>query len=93
MTREQFIEKWSDHCGLGKYEKMDFECDLTSLFNLRTEEGLIDIEYLRSWHPELSDEELESLLKFSQGQTISYKECYGDGSIMYPMWEKWRAEQ
>lgn len=56
------------------------------------EDGLIDIEYLRSWHPELNDEELESLLKFSQENSISYQECYGDGSIIYPLWEKWRAE-
>lgn len=44
--------------------------------------------YLKELHPTLSDKEIVSLLEFSKSKTITFKSCYGDGSIIYPMWEK-----
>ena len=51
--------------------------------------SLISAEYLKGLHPELTLKECESLKAFSNNKTIAHKECYGDGSIMYP---KWKAE-
>lgn len=48
----------------------------------------INVEYLMSLHPELTKEDAESLKEFSNSKTIEYKECYGDGSIMYPRWKQ-----
>jgi len=50
----------------------------------------ISTEYLIELHPELSKEEAESLYKFSRTQTIRRKECYGDGSIIYPKWKEYK---
>ena len=51
--------------------------------------SLISAEYLKGLHPELTLKECESLKAFSNNKTIYHKDCYGDGSIMYP---KWKAE-
>ena len=39
-------------------------------------------------HPELTYNEAEDLMKFAKSKTITHEECYGDGSIIYPMWKK-----
>lgn len=51
-------------------------------------EPFINVEYLMNLHPELTKEDAESLKEFSNSKTIEYKECYGDGSIMYPLWKQ-----
>lgn len=51
---------------------------------------LLSVEYLMQIHPALHEESAELLLKYCKENTIIYKSCYGDGSIMYP---KWRKEQ
>ena len=48
----------------------------------------INAEYLMELHPELNKEEAESLKEYAASRTIEYKECYGDGSIIYPKWKK-----
>ena len=48
----------------------------------------INTEYLMELHPELNKEEAESLKEYAASRTIEYKECYGDGSIIYPKWKK-----
>ena len=39
-------------------------------------------------HPELTYSEAESLMEFAKSKTITHEECYGDGSIIYPMWKE-----
>lgn len=71
----------------GKYK----ECLVKGCNNLKCKyhpEGLLNVEYLITKHPELNNQQAESLLRFSKEKTIVYKGCYGDGSIMFPMWEK-----
>ena len=47
----------------------------------------ISVGYLMKLHPELSTEDAISLEQFAISKTIRYKECYGDGSIIYPKWK------
>lgn len=54
-------------------------------FNIE-EDSLLSIKYLKFLHPELNNKKLKSLLTFCRQHTISHKECYGDGSIMFLMW-------
>lgn len=49
---------------------------------------LLSVNYLMQVHPNLSEEGANSLLEFAKSHTIRYKECYGDGSIIFPMWNK-----
>jgi hypothetical protein len=39
-------------------------------------------------HPEISIAEAFELLEFAEENTITYKTCYGDGSIICPLWKK-----
>lgn len=39
-------------------------------------------------HPELTYDEAASLMEFAKSKTITHDECYGDGSIIYPMWKE-----
>lgn len=48
----------------------------------------INAEYLMGLHPELNIEEAESLKEYANSHTVRYRECYGDGSIMYPQWKE-----
>ncbi len=48
----------------------------------------ISVDYLMGIHPELNREEAESLKEYANSHTIRYKDCYGDGSIMYPRWKE-----
>jgi hypothetical protein len=49
-------------------------------------DDLIDVNFLRSLHPELSEYDAFTLMIFCFQRTIAHKECYGDGSIMFPLW-------
>lgn len=49
---------------------------------------LLTAEDLIKIHPELSDFDSINLLEFAKSKTIHHKSCYGDGSIIYPMWLK-----
>lgn len=49
---------------------------------------LITETFLLESHPELSPEEAANLREFLVDNTITHKECYGDGSIMYPKWKE-----
>lgn len=49
--------------------------------------GFLTVTYLRLLHPELTEEQAMSLLKYCKENTIRHKECYGDGSIMLPKWK------
>ncbi len=42
--------------------------------------------YLQEQHPELTDNQLISLLDFCKTNTITHIECYGDGEIMFKKW-------
>ncbi len=44
-------------------------------------------DYLMELHPELNKEEAEDLKQYASSLTIRLKECYGDGSIIYPKWK------
>jgi hypothetical protein len=50
--------------------------------------GLLTVDYVMRKHPELNEEQAKSLVQFSVKHTIRMKECYGDGSIMYPLWKE-----
>lgn len=47
----------------------------------------ISTDYLMGLHPELNRKEAESLKEYANSNTIRYRECYGDGSIIYPRWK------
>ena len=42
-------------------------------------------EYLQQTH-RIDIDEARLLCMFANTHTIRYKECYGDGSIIFPMW-------
>tara|TARA_R110002050_G_scaffold20400_1_gene57804 strand:+ start:135 stop:350 length:216 start_codon:yes stop_codon:yes gene_type:complete len=48
----------------------------------------ITVEYLMEMHQELNKKQAISLYNFSINETIKYIECYGDGSIIYPLWKR-----
>lgn len=52
---------------------------------------MLSARYLMVVHPEINNDQAERLLIFCKERTISHKECYGDGSIMYPMWKESNA--
>lgn len=78
MTKEEIIRAEAD---------LFFHTVLKSSFldGVGDDEWLT-IEYLMQLH-EISEEEAQSLLTFSKSQTINLKGCYGDGSIIFPMWK------
>lgn len=45
----------------------------------------INPEYLQEIH-NISLDEAKLLCRFANSHTIRYKSCYGNGSIIYPMW-------
>ena len=49
--------------------------------------GILLPTKLMQIHPELNYSEAESLMEFAKSKTIRHEECYGDGSIIYPMWK------
>ena len=49
---------------------------------------LITVDYLLRVHPEITTIEAMSLLVFSKSKTIKLQGCYGDGSIIFPLWKK-----
>jgi len=49
-------------------------------------ENILSVNYLMELHPELSHYDAFTLMIFSFDHTIVHKECYGDGSIMFPLW-------
>lgn len=49
-------------------------------------EYYLTAEYLKTIHPELTMTECTLLLEFCKANTITYRSCYGDGSIMFPKW-------
>lgn len=51
----------------------------------------ISPEYLMDLH-KIGKEEATLLWQFSISNTIRYKECYGDGQIIYPMFKKALSE-
>ena len=48
----------------------------------------ITAEWLCNIHPELNIARAGDLKRFCTEKTIVNKECYGDGSIMYPKWKE-----
>lgn len=48
--------------------------------------------WLMEVHPSLIAEEAEEYRRFCQRSTIVFKGCYGDGSIMWPKWNAFKAE-
>lgn len=48
----------------------------------------ITSEWLKTIHPQINDEQAESLLKFCHDNTIRYQECYGRGESLFEKW-KW----
>lgn len=55
-------------------------------------EGMVTAEWLMEKHPELTPEEAEEYRLFCKANTIVFKGCYGDGSIMWPLWVSFREE-
>lgn len=52
----------------------------------RLDPSLITPMWLMEQHHGLTEDEAELLLLFCWSYTIRFKECYGDGSIMFPLW-------
>lgn len=50
--------------------------------------SLITVEWLMQLHPELDPEQAEEYRRFCRSKTIVFKECYGDGSIMWPKYQE-----
>ena len=77
-------------------EMLDIEIDENKLsrdmlihatyLKVKFDNPLITEEYLMTIHPDLTFLQAGSLIEFCNGYRIRYKECYGDGSIMYPKW-------
>jgi hypothetical protein len=67
---------------------------LAALINAKEEENpkKLSVPYLMKLHPELSEQEAAEYLAFCKSKTISYKECYGDGSIMMPEWKEYKSK-
>jgi hypothetical protein len=70
-------------CGLTTKQATD---KLLDLFSVKG--SLLVPTTLMRIHPELTYDEAESLMEFAKSKTIIHEECYGDGSIIYPMWEE-----
>lgn len=52
----------------------------------------VTVLWLMQQHPELSADEAEEYRLFCQRNTIVFRGCYGDGSIMWPRWQAFKAE-
>jgi hypothetical protein len=83
------LDHWCSYNGITG----DNKAELVSIFIDSTTEqpnndSLITVEFLLKLHPELSPEEALDLKEFSNSCTIRYKECYGNGSIIYPKWKE-----
>lgn len=48
----------------------------------------LSIEFLMNLHPDITKNEAVDLMEFAKSRTITLKECYGDGSIIYPIWKE-----
>jgi hypothetical protein len=49
-------------------------------------EYFLTVSYLKELHQELTLTECQLLLDFCKENTIQYRSCYGNGSIMFPKW-------
>lgn len=49
--------------------------------------SFVDEKHLMNIHKGLTFDEATSLKEFAKSKTIKYKECYGDGRIIYPLWK------
>lgn len=58
-----------------------------SCSNLPGPSPFISPEYLSGMH-NMDIAEATTYFNFCVSQTIRYKQCYGDGSIMIPLWKK-----
>jgi len=55
----------------------------------KQDNGILTTDYLMSIHPSLSINEAKSLLDFCNKNTIYHVQCYGEGSIMLPLWKEY----
>lgn len=46
----------------------------------------ITTEWLMEKHPELRRDDAEEYRQFCKRNTIVFRDCYGDGQIMWPQW-------
>jgi len=53
-----------------------------------TQEKVLTVKWLMDRYPNLTITEATAYLKFCNEHTIHYIECYGEGQIMLPLWEK-----
>ena len=60
-------------------------CELVEEWENETDDDKISVEFLMSKH-NLPKKQAESLLNFCHEHTIRYKQCYGEGQIMFPKW-------
>ena len=70
---------------------LDVESDLAELCKTRGDKMPpedLSVEYIRETLPQLSSLEAASLLVFANGRGIRHQACFGDGSIMHPLWLK-----
>lgn len=52
----------------------------------------ITAAWLMEKHPGLSAEEAEEYRLFCRRSTIVFRGCYGEGQIMWPRWQAFKAE-
>jgi len=50
------------------------------------DEAFLTVDYLMQLHPALNRTQAESLLKFCNEHTIYYRECYGNGDLLFSRW-------
>lgn len=77
MTKEEIIRAEAD---------LFFHTVLKNSLSGIPEDEWLTVEYLMQLHG-LSEDDATSLLIFSKSQTINLKGCYGDGSIIFPIWK------
>lgn len=88
------INDMAQLCQTATYHLKAAAIDIQKLMDIENgiDSDILTIEHLGLIHPELSEEGCYGLLEFAKSKTITFKSCYGNGSIIYPMWLKETAE-
>jgi len=96
-----FNYKWRKIFAAKRYDTKDGIIKLTPIEQqelLDDSEGMtnnddsgmfISVDYLMGLHPELNRQEAKSLKDFANKKTIKLRDCYNDGSIIYPQWKEY----
>ena len=53
---------------------------------LKMDSTILTVDYLMQLHPALNRTQAESFLKYPNEHTIYYRECYGNGDLLFSRW-------